>query len=387
MNISSFPALTAKPDAVLDAPDFFASKAVSRLFIVNDPFIQSSGLLDELMRGLSKAGIAVTLYSDFSGEPKLSKMEEIVALAKQYRCQGVMGIGGGSALDMAKILSITLAGDRPANDYWMMAHELPEISLPSIMVPTTAGTGSESCSTNIISDAHGHKGWIWGPQTKPDLILLDPKLTVSLPAQLTGWCGMDAIIHAFEASTNKYSHLSAMSYGHQALKLAIEALPKVMKNGQDLEARTHMLLASSWAGAAIDQVGCAVAHHISHAMAGVGHIHHGRATAIGFEITLGWLCEDDLPEDGIFKFNRLAQHLGLSHYSELPAFFTSFMDDCQIDRSLPAEFTSFDKEKLIEQLTADHTQSMRIATQKDVSDAVITMIVDRLSELPIHSDD
>ena len=202
-------------------------------------------------------------------------MEEIVARAKAKNCQGVIGIGGGSALDMAKILSITLAGDRPADDYWMMAHDLPEASLPSIMVPTTAGTGSESCSTNIISDANGHKGWVWGPQTKPDLILLDPVLSVSLPAHLTGWCGMDAIVHAFEASTNKYSHISAMSYGHQALKLAIEALPKVMKDGTDLDARTQMLLASTWAGAAIDQVGCAVAHHISHAMAGVGPIHHG----------------------------------------------------------------------------------------------------------------
>ena len=386
MNISSFPALLAQPNAVLEAPSFFIAKGVSRLFVLTDPFIHKAGLLDGLLAAFAEKEVEVTLYSDFSGEPKLSKMEEIVALAKDTDCQGVMGVGGGSALDMAKILSITLAGDRPADDYWMMAHDLPAQSLPSIMVPTTAGTGSESCSTNIISDAHGHKGWVWGAQTKPDLILLDPVLSVSLPAHLTGWCGMDAIVHAFEASTNKYSHISAMSYGHQALKLAIEALPKVMKDGSDLNARTQMLLASTWAGAAIDQVGCAVAHHISHAMAGVGPIHHGRATAIGFEVTLGWLCSDDLPEDGVDKYNRLARHLGLSDYHDLPVFFTRFMDDCGIDRSLPPHFKEFDKDKLTEQLLADHTQSMRLATQKEVSEHVIATIINSLSELPIHSD-
>ena len=92
-------------------------------------------------------------------------------------CDGVIGIGGGSALDMAKIVSITLVADRPADDYWMMANPLPPQSLPSVMVPTTAGTGSESCSTNIIADRNGHKGWVWGPETKPDLIIHDPVLS------------------------------------------------------------------------------------------------------------------------------------------------------------------------------------------------------------------
>ena len=386
MNVSSFPAMIAKQQAVLEAPAFFKAKNIEQLFILADSFIVKAVLLDEVLGRFEAEKIKVTLYSDFAGEPKLSKMEEIVALAKSQNCQAVMGIGGGSALDMAKILSITLAGTRPADDYWMMAHDLPEKSLPSIMLPTTAGTGSESCSTNIISDAHGHKGWVWGPQTKPDLILLDPDFSVSLPPHLSGWCGMDAIIHAFEASTNKYSHINAMSYGNQALKMAIEALPQVMKDGSDLTARTQMLLASTWAGAAIDQVGCAVAHHISHAMAGVGDVHHGRATAIGFEATLDWLCDDTLPEDGVVKFNRLARHIGLSDYHDLPSFFSDFMDQCQIERSLPPQFKAFDRNKMTEQLMADHTQSMRLATQKDVSDEVIAMIVDRLSGMPIHSD-
>ena len=115
MNVSSFPAMIAKPQAVLEAPAFFKAKNINQLFILADSFIVKLGLLDEVLGRFEAEKIKVTFYSDFAGEPKLSKMEEIVALAKSHNCQAVMGIGGGSALDMAKILSITLAGTRPAD--------------------------------------------------------------------------------------------------------------------------------------------------------------------------------------------------------------------------------------------------------------------------------
>ena len=386
MNVSSFPALVARPHALSEAVPFFTSKQVTKLFLLADPFMAQSANLDPLRDELAKAAITLTEFSDFSGEPKLAKMDEIIALARQAECDGVLGIGGGSALDMAKIVSITLVADRPADDYWMMANPLPPQSLPSVMVPTTAGTGSESCSTNIIADRNGHKGWVWGAETKPDLIIHDPVLSASLPAHLTGWCGMDAFIHAFEASTNRYAHDSARGYGHSALRLCSKALPQAVSNGDDLEARQKMLLASAWAGAAIDQVGTAVAHHISHAMASIAPIHHGHATAIGFEVTLGWIIEGIAGDEvAVEKFQAVADTLGLADYRDLPQFVTDFMDDCQIDRRLPATFDGFDKGALIDQLLADHTQSMRVATSREVSEQAIADIVDRLSELPVQS--
>ena len=387
MNISSFPALMARPNALSEAVPFFKNKSVTKLFLLADPFMAQSAHLDPLRQEIAQADIVLTEFSDFSGEPKLAKMDEIIALARAAECDGVMGIGGGSALDMAKIVSITLVADRPADDYWMMANPLPPQSLPSVMVPTTAGTGSESCSTNIIADRNGHKGWVWGPETKPDLIIHDPVLSASLPAHLTGWCGMDAFIHAFEASTNRYAHDGARGYGHSALRLCLTALPDAVADGDDLEARQKMLLASAWAGAAIDQVGTAVAHHISHAMASLAPIHHGHATAIGFEVTLGWIIDGIAGDDvAVEKFQAVADTLGVADYRDLPQFVTDFMDACHIDRRLPVAFSGFDKAALIEQLLADHTQSMRNATSREVSEQAIIEIVDRLSELPIQEE-
>ena len=386
MDISAFPALIARPNSLLEAVGFFQNKGVTKLFLLSDPFMAQSHHLTALREALAEASISLVEFSDFVGEPKMAKMDEIIALTRQEGCDGVMGIGGGSALDMAKIVSITLVADRPADDYWMMAHPLPAQSLPSVMVPTTAGTGSESCSTNIIADRNGHKGWVWGPETKPDLIIHDPVLSTSLPAAMTGWCGMDAFIHAFEASTNRYAHASARGYGHQALRLIVEALPKAIDDGTDLEARQMMLLGSAWAGAAIDQVGTAVAHHISHAMATLAPIHHGHATAIGFEITLGWII-DGISHDevAIEKFQAIAKTLGLEDYRDLPQFVSDFMDRCQIDRSLPASFAQFDKDQLIAQLLADHTQSMRVATSREVTEDAIRDIVTRLAALPVKA--
>lgn len=386
MDISAFPALIARPNSLLDAVPFFQKRGVKKLFLLSDPVMAQSPYLVPLREALADASIGLIEFSDFVGEPKMAKMDEIIALTRAEACDGVMGIGGGSALDMAKIVSITLVADRRADDYWMMANPLPPQSLPSVMVPTTAGTGSESCSTNIIADRNGHKGWVWGPETKPDLIIHDPVLSTSLPASLTGWCGMDAFIHAFEASTNRYAHASARGYGHQALRLIVKALPQAIADGDDLDARQMMLLGSAWAGAAIDQVGTAVAHHISHAMATLAPIHHGHATAIGFEVTLSWIIDglaDDA--DAIEKFQSIAETLGLADYRDLPQFVSDFMDSCQIDRSLPVSFAQFDKDKLIEQLLADHTQSMRVATAREVTEDAIIDIVARLADLPVQA--
>lgn len=383
MQVSAFPALIARPDAVCEAAAFFKQKQISQLCLLADPFLQKAGSLAPLKEALDQAGISYCYYDDFSGEPKLSKMAEIVAFARENNVKGVIGIGGGSALDMAKILSITLVSDRPADDYWMMANPLPEASLPSVMVPTTAGTGSEACSTNIIANHDGHKGWVWGPQTKPDLIILDPCLGMSLPVDFTKWCAMDALIHAFEAASNRYCHANARAYALQALSMGLAALPKVLADGDDLDARTTMLLASSWAGAAIDQVGTSVAHHISHALADIAPIHHGHATMLGFAITLPWLVEGDLSDDAKKGFQAIATHLGLADYRDLPDFWLGFMADNDIAVKLPASLIDFDKAALITALQSDHTQSMRNACAKQVTDSDIVQFVDRLASLPI----
>src|SRR5690606_6367029 len=137
----------------------------------------------------------------------------------------------------------------------------------------------------------------------------------TLPASLTAWCGMDAFIHAFEASTNRNAHAAAKLFGHEAMRLVAANLTKAVKTPEDLEARGKVLLGSCYAGIAIDNCGTAIAHNISHAMAGLASVHHGLATALGFEVSLGWLVEAYTPD-----LNEAARALGLDNAAELPDF-------------------------------------------------------------------
>jgi alcohol dehydrogenase class IV len=253
--------------------------------------------------------------------------------------------------------------------YALAANPLPRNALKKIMIPTTAGTGSETSATNIFAGPEGKKLWIWGPETKSDLVILDPALTVSLPANMTAWCGLDAFVHAFEASTNRNANPTGKLFGHEALKLIAANLEAAVKQPGDLTARGNVLLGSCYAGAAIDNCGTAIAHNISHAMAGLAPVHHGFATALGFEATLAWLVEantDDL--------NAAARACGLASAAALPGFVSDLMDRCGIARKLPDVFASFSAANLAAEMRAPENQPMRRSTIRDVSDADIDRI-------------
>ena len=164
----------------------------------------------------------------------------------------------------------------------------PSCSVPKICLPTTAGTGSEFSSTNIFTNPAGKKVWVWGPETKPERVILDPELTTTLPPDLTAWTGLDAFVHALEASTNACQHPWSNLYAHRALGLIAGALETAVREPGNLTARGHMLLGAAHAGIAIDNCGCALAHNISHALAALGPMHHGLATALALEVVLPW---------------------------------------------------------------------------------------------------
>lgn len=332
--------------------------------IVMDGFLASSGLGKKVVDLLAAEGISAEIFSDFAGEPKLSHVQKAGAVAKGASL--VIGIGGGSALDIAKIAACTAASGEDPMHYALAANPLPNNALKKIMIPTTAGTGSETSATNIFAGPEGKKLWIWGAETKADLVILDPALTVSLPANMTAWCGMDAFIHAFEASTNRNATAAGKLFGHEGMRLIAANLERAVKQPDDLDARGKVLLGSCYGGVAIDNCGTAIAHNISHAMAGLAPIHHGLATALGFEVSLPWLVEantDDL--------NAAAVALGLANASEIPAFVTKLMDDCGIPRSLPSAFAPFSANDLAGEMRATENQPMRRSTVRDVTDTDI----------------
>lgn len=349
------------------------------VLIVMDGFLASGGLAKRLAGELAEAGIEPRLYSEFSGEPKLTHLQAASALAKG--ADVVVGIGGGSALDIAKVAACCAASGEDPMFYALAANPLPKKPLKKIMVPTTAGTGSETSATNIFAGPEGKKLWIWGPETKADLVLLDPELTISLPPNLTAWCGMDAFIHAFEAATNRNSpawgHAGAKLYAHEALRLVAGSLEAAVKAPGNLEARGKVLLGSCYAGIAIDNCGTAIAHNISHALAGLAPVHHGLATALGFEATLPWLLEKDTTD-----LNEAARAIGLSVATQLPAFVSKMMDRCGVERALPKVFGGFSAQDLAAEMRAPENQPMRRSTVREVTDADIDAFAAKIMTLP-----
>jgi len=335
---------------------------VRKAAVVMDGFLAANGLGARVTEALNASGIAVAIYSGFAGEPKLQHVRDAGEAAKGADL--VIGIGGGSALDIAKIVSCTAASGEDAMHYALAANPLPRNALKTIAIPTTAGTGSETSATNIFAGPEGKKLWIWGAESKADLVILDPALTVSLPANLTAWCGMDAFIHAFEASTNRNAHPAGKVFGHEAMRLIAANLADAVRDPGNLDARGKVLLGSCYAGVAIDNCGTAIAHNISHAMAGLAPVHHGLATALGFEVSLGWLVEADTAD-----LNEAAHVLGLKNASKIPDFVSRLMDACGVRRSIPAAFDKFGGDDLAREMKAPENQPMRRATIRDVSDA------------------
>lgn len=375
-SISAIPDIRFGDGALAGLPAAVKSfDGVGAVLLVIDAFLAQSGLADKISGELAEAGIKTKVFSHFSGEPKIAHLHAAIAIADG--ADMVIGVGGGSALDIAKIVACCAASGEDPMHYALAANPLPKAPLKKIMVPTTAGTGSETSATNIFAGAEGKKLWIWGPETKADLVILDPALTKTLPANLTAWCGFDAFIHAFEAATNRNTHRGGQFYAHQALRLLTDALETAVKQPDDIAARGDVLLGSCFGGIAIDNCGTAIAHNVSHALAGLAPVHHGLATALGFEATLPWLVEANTPE-----LNAAARACGLADASELPAFVSDWMDRCGITRSLPAAFKPFDEADLAREMRAPENQPMRRSTIRDVTDADIDRFAAAVMALP-----
>ncbi len=375
-SISAIPDIRFGEGALSGLPAAVKSfDGVGAVLLVIDAFLAQSGLAARVSSELAEAGVNTQVYSDFAGEPKLAHLH--AAIEAGQGADMVIGIGGGSALDIGKIVACCIASGEDPMHYALAANPLPKSPLKKIMIPTTAGTGSETSATNIFAGPEGKKLWIWGPETKADLVILDPALTKTLPASLTAWCGFDAFIHAFEAATNRNSHRGAQFYAHQALRLITGALETAVKQPNDIAARGDVLLGSCFGGIAIDNCGTAIAHNISHALAGLGPVHHGLATALGFEVTLPWLVEANTAD-----LNAAAKACGVESAAELPAFVSDWMDRCGIVRALPAAFKPFDASDLACEMRATENQPMRRSTIRDVTDADIDRFAAAVMALP-----
>ena len=343
------------------------------LLIVADPVLRPLGITALALDLLARAGFETHVYEGFAGEPRAQDVDAAAAIARQQAAKLVVGLGGGSALDTAKLAACCAASGLPAMSYALSATPLPANRLPVIAVPTTAGTGSEATSISVFSDAAKAKLWAWGPELKPVVALLDPELSVALPPEVTAGTGLDALVHAIEAATNKYANSGNDLYCLEAIRLITAALEKAVHEPRDIAARGAMLLGSCYAGVAIDNCGTALAHNISHAVANLASIPHGRATGLAMLATIDWVAEGNRP-----GFARVAQAMG---GDDPHAAFDGLVRASGIKVSLKDDLATVSAGALAREMAAPANAPMRKATRRYPKDEDLPMLAERFLTL------
>jgi len=253
---------------------------VSRPLVVLDGNLAGTGLGERLSGLLDQAKIGFVLYDKAVPEPPLELADEGAKLAIRKRCDGVVGIGGGSAMDLAKAIAVLAANKGKAEDY-LGLNKVPGPGLPKIMVPTTAGTGSEVTFTAVfIRKKLKKKEGMNSPYLYPELALLDPELTLTLPPHPTAATGVDALCHAIESYTSINASPMSELLSLEAIRLISDNLRTAVHDGTNLEAREAMLLGSLYAGLGLANAGVTAVHSLSYPLGGKYGISHGLANTI-----------------------------------------------------------------------------------------------------------
>ncbi|MEJ2032985.1 MAG: iron-containing alcohol dehydrogenase [Deltaproteobacteria bacterium] len=266
--------------AIADLSTMVRELGGSKVFLTVDPGLQAAGLLDIITAPLATAEIEYTVYDQIDPEPGLKLADEGAKLAKKAKADCVIGVGGGSAMDVAKAVSILLTNGGKAEDYLGLG-KIKKPGVPKIMVPTTAGTGAEVSFTAVfINEKTKSKGGMNGDPLYPEAAVLDPALTLSLPPRVTAATGMDAFIHALEAYVSVQAHAISEMYSLEAIALISDNLGKAYAHGGNLEARSAMLLGSLLAGKALATAGVGLVHAMSYPLGGMFGVPHGLANAV-----------------------------------------------------------------------------------------------------------
>ena len=253
---------------------------ISRLMLVTDSGIVQTGMADPLVAEIEKAGISVFLYSDVQADPPESLVLASVEVAKSEKIDGVVGLGGGSSMDVAKLIAVLATSEQPLAEMYGIGN-IRGGRLPLIQVPTTAGTGSEVTPTSIITTGATTKTGVISKQLLPDIAILDAELTVGLPPHVTAATGIDAMVHAIEAFTTRHKkNVYSDMLARQALVLMSANISEAVHNGSNLEARSNMLLGAMMAGQSFANAPVAAVHALAYPLGGHYHIPHGLSNSL-----------------------------------------------------------------------------------------------------------
>lgn len=320
--------------SINDIPKLLKDKKKSSILIVTDPGVIKCGLIEPILEVLNKAAIKYSVYSDVQPNPTVDNVESARLVYINEKANAIIAIGGGSAIDTAKALGARIA--HPRKSLKQMGGILRIYkSLPTfIAIPTTAGTGSETTLAAIITEPKTHHKYaLMSFPLIPHYAVLDPRMTVTLPAHLTATTGLDALTHAIEAFIGRSTTRETRQLAIDAVKLIFANIEHAYKNGSDLKARENMLIASFKAGLAFSKSYVGYVHAVAHSLGGKYNTPHGLANAVLLTHVLGEygeivysklatlakaanICsEDDTPEFAADKFikaiNALNKKLGI----------------------------------------------------------------------------
>lgn len=251
-----------------------------RPFLVTDRGLRQSGLADRVLDLLSKHELTAGVFDDLIGEPAFEDVDRCLAHVREGGHDLVIGLGGGSAMDVAKVTAIMVANGGDLRDY-VGVDKVPKPSLPLIQIPSTAGTGAEVTWNAIFTDKQEHlKKAVVSPYLMADCAILDPVMTVSSPPRVTAAAGMDALTHAIESYTSKRATMHTGMYALEGARLMSRHLRTAYYNGKDIEARYGALMGSFFAGVSLANAGVGAVHALAYPLGGQFGTVHGLANAM-----------------------------------------------------------------------------------------------------------
>ncbi len=251
-----------------------------RVLIATDRGLIKAGIAEEIIQSITNAGIEVSTFEEVKPDPDMDCVYQCLDLVKSTDAQVIVGLGGGSSLDVAKVSAALRVNKGKISDYVGIG-KLPLKGLPTILLPTTSGTGSEVSPIAVISDPEQHtKLGIVSPNLYCDLAIIDPRLTISCPPNITASSGMDALTHAIEIYTNKISVQMIDTLVIESIRLVGQYLKICVKNGTDMTARKGMALASLYAGFGLGPVNTTAVHALAYPLGGTFNIPHGLANSV-----------------------------------------------------------------------------------------------------------
>lgn len=305
------PTLVTGADHIEDIAELVERHHKQRVFVVTDSQLMRLGLLDQLMSALADHKIDVTLYDEVTPDPTEDVVEKGRQLFQQGDCDSIIAFGGGSVMDCAKAIGACVVKNKPVAKLaglFSVRTELPYF----IAVPTTAGTGSEATLVAVITNKQQkQKFTVIDPCLVPKVAILDPKLMTGLPAKITAETGIDALTHAIESYIGQHANPLTKQYALSAMTRIFKYLPLAYQDGDNIEARAEMALASFYAGAAFTRTSVGYVHAIAHQLGGYYQVPHGLANAIVLPHVLTFSFDRARP-----RLAQIAKALHLVEFSQ-----------------------------------------------------------------------